>query len=70
MGDELVRLFEGAGIEQQLDALAGGELAGAVLALAALGATGLFGQGMAAFQFSEGSCVGMGGWESSMRNEL
>ncbi len=61
VGDELVRLLEGAGIEQQLNALAGGELAGAVLALAAFGAAGLFGQGVAAFQFSERGCVGMTG---------
>jgi len=34
MGDELVELLEGAGIEQDLDAFAGGELAGGVLLLA------------------------------------
>ena len=45
MGDELVELLERAGIEQQLDPLARGELAGRVLALepllaaAELGAT-------------------------------
>jgi hypothetical protein len=38
MGDELVDLLERAGIEQQLDALARGELAGRVLLLEALGA--------------------------------
>ena len=36
MGDEFVGFLEGAGIEQELDAFAGGELAGAVLAFAAL----------------------------------
>jgi hypothetical protein len=53
VSDELVRLLEGAGIKKELDALAGRELAGAVLALAAFGAAGLFGQGMTAFEFSE-----------------
>jgi hypothetical protein len=53
MGDELVRLLEGAGIEQQLDPLPCGELAGAVLALAAFGAAGFVGEGVAAFQFRE-----------------
>ena len=38
VGDELVELFERAGIEQQLDPLAGGELAGGVLALEPVGA--------------------------------
>ena len=33
MLDEHVRLFEGVGVEQQLDALAGGELAALVLRL-------------------------------------
>ena len=61
VGDELVGLFEGAFVEQQLDALAGGELAVLVLALAAFGATALLGQGVAAFQFSDGGGVGMGG---------
>ena len=36
VGDEGVDLDEGAGVEQQLDALAGGELAVLVLALDAL----------------------------------
>ena len=34
--DELVDFFEGAGVEQQLDALARGQLAGRALALEAL----------------------------------
>ena len=33
VGDELVDLLEGAGIEEQLDALARGQLAGLVLPL-------------------------------------
>jgi hypothetical protein len=37
VGDELVEFFEGAFVEQQFDALAGGELAFFVLALAAFG---------------------------------
>ena len=36
MGDELVGLFEGAFVEQELDALAGRHLAGFVLPFAAL----------------------------------
>ncbi len=47
MGDELVGLLEGAFVEEEVDALAGGELAGFVLALAALGASALFGDGVA-----------------------
>ena len=31
MGDELVQLLEGAGVEEEIDALAGGELPGLVL---------------------------------------
>ena len=38
VGDELVELFERAGIEQQLDPLARGQLAGGVLALEPIGA--------------------------------
>ena len=51
VGDELVRLLEGARIEKQFDTLARRELAGTVLALAPFGAAGLFGQSVAAFQF-------------------
>ena len=50
VGDELVDLFEGAGIEQQLDPLAGGQLAGGVLPLEALGAAAQLG---AAFEVVE-----------------
>ena len=41
--DQLVELLEGALVEEELDALAGGELAFPVLALAPLGATPLLG---------------------------
>ncbi len=49
--DELVDFLEGAGVEQQLDALARGELSGVVLPLVSLGAAAQFG---AALQISEG----------------
>ena len=42
MRDQLVELFEGAFVEQQLDTLAGGELAFFMLPLAALGPTACF----------------------------
>ena len=51
VGDELVDLFEGALVEQQFDALAGGQLAFLVLALAALGAAALLRRPLAAAQF-------------------
>ncbi len=50
MGDELVELFEGAFVEEQFDALAGGELALLVLAVAAVVAAALLGRGMAAVE--------------------
>jgi hypothetical protein len=43
MGDELVDLFEGAWVEQQVDALARGQLAGRTLALEALFASSKLG---------------------------
>ena len=49
--DELVELLEGAGIEQQLDPLARGELAGRVLALEAVRAAAELG---AALEVGEG----------------
>ena len=61
VGDELVDLFEAALVEQEQDALAGGELAFAVLAIAALRASALFGESVAAVEFEEG--IG-GGWDS------
>ena len=48
VGDELVEFLEGAFVEQQIDAFAGGEFAGLVLALAAFGAAAFFGCGVAA----------------------
>ena len=50
MRDELVELFERAGIEQEIDPLAGGQLAGLVLAAHPLLAAALLG---AAFEFRE-----------------
>ena len=47
VGYEFVGLFEGAFVEEEVDALAGGELAGFGLAGAALGASALFGDGVA-----------------------
>ena len=47
VGDEFVGLFEGALVEEEVDALAGRELAEFVLAGAALGASAFFGDGMA-----------------------
>ncbi len=54
MGDELVGLFERAFVEQQQDAFAGGELALAMLAFAALCASAFFGEGVAAVEFEGG----------------
>src|SRR5262249_2646416 len=51
MADKFVELFEGAFVEQQIDALACSQLAGLVLALAALRATASFGFGGTAAQF-------------------
>jgi hypothetical protein len=48
--DELVEFFEGTGIEQEIDAFAGRELARVVLALPALRAAAEFG---AAFEIGE-----------------
>ena len=42
MGDELVDLFERAGVEQQVDAFTSGQFAGGVLAFDALGAAASF----------------------------
>ena len=50
VGDELVELFERARIEQQIDPLASGQLAGLVLAAQPLRAAALLG---AAFEFGE-----------------
>src|SRR5207244_3715071 len=50
MRDELVELFERARIEQQIDAFAGGEFAGVVLAAQAFVAAAEFG---AAFEIGE-----------------
>ena len=54
--DQLVGLFEGALVEQKLDALAGGHLAFLVLALAALGASAIFSQLVAPFEFVDFLC--------------
>ncbi len=53
VGDELVELFEAAFIEEQVDALARGELSGFVLAFAALRTAAGFGLGRAAAQLIE-----------------
>ena len=53
MGDELVGLFEGAFVEQELDALARRHLALLVLACAAFFASAGFGQRVAALQFGQ-----------------
>src|ERR1022692_4036439 len=53
MCDELVELFEGAFVEEQFDALAGGELALFVLAVLAVFAAALLGRGVAAVELLE-----------------
>ncbi len=53
MGDELVGLFEGAFVEQELDALARRHLALLVLACAALFAAAGLGESVAALQFGQ-----------------
>ena len=57
MADQLVGFLEGAFVEQQVDALARGELAFGVLARAALLATARFGGGVAALQFFQRSDI-------------
>ena len=61
VGDQLVELLERAGIEQQLDPLAGGQLAGFVLAREALGAAAQLGAplevGEDVFGFHRGSSI-------------
>ena len=51
VADQLVGFDEGAFVEQQIDALAGGELALGVLAFAAFVAASSFSAGMASAQF-------------------
>jgi hypothetical protein len=51
VSDQFVGLFEGALVEQELDAFAGRHLALFVLAGAALFAASGFGQGVTALQF-------------------
>ncbi len=53
MRDQLVRLFEGAFVEQELDAFAGRHLALLVFARAALLASASFGQRIAALQLRQ-----------------
>ena len=53
MGNEFVGLFEGAFVEQKLDALAGRHLALLVLARPALFASACLGQRVAALQFRQ-----------------
>ena len=53
VGDQLIEFLEGAFVEQQLDALAGGELALLVLARAALRPAALLGGRVAPPQFVE-----------------
>ena len=53
VGDQLVGLFEGAFVEQELDALAGRHLALLVFAGAALFASAGFGERVAALQFGQ-----------------
>ena len=53
MGDQFVGLFEGAFVEQELDALARRHLALLVLARPALFASACFGQRVAALQFGQ-----------------
>ncbi len=53
MYDELVDLREGSGVEQDLEPLAGGLLAGLVLATHPLLATGQLGLGMSAMKLVE-----------------
>ena len=55
MGDELVELLERAGIEQQLDPLARGQLAGGVLALETIGAAAELGAPLEVVETSSGS---------------
>ena len=53
MSDELVGLFERTFVEKEQDAFASGELALAMLALAALCASACFGEGVTAVEFEE-----------------
>ena len=53
MGDQLVGFFEGAFVEQELDAFTGRHLALLVFARAALFASAGFGERVAVFQFRQ-----------------
>lgn len=53
VADELVEFFEGPFVEEEMDALAGGEFAVGVLAGLALGATSGEGGGLSAAEFVE-----------------
>src|SRR5262245_62580143 len=46
MGDQLVDLLKGAGIEEEIDSFAGGELAGLVLTAQTIVATAAFGEAL------------------------
>src|ERR1035438_5143150 len=67
MRDELVDLCEGAFVEEQFDALAGGELALFVLAIAAVFAAALLGCGVAAVQLLESVHASDCSWASVAR---
>ena len=67
MRDQLVDLFEGAFVEEQFDALAGGELALVVLAVAALVAATLLGGGVAAAELLESVHANDCSWASDAR---
>lgn len=53
VADEGVELFEGAFVEEEVDALAGSHLAVAALAFETIGASAEFGIGAAAFEFGD-----------------
>jgi hypothetical protein len=53
VADELIELFEGIGIEEEVDAFAGGEFAFGVLAGLALGPAAGEGSGLAAAEFGD-----------------
>ena len=58
MGDETIEFGEGAGIEQQVETLAGGELSLLVLLRDAVGAAAQLGLGLAVVQIFEALVAG------------
>src|SRR5580693_3456250 len=65
MADQLVHFFEGAFVQQQVDAFTRGKLALLMLPLHAVGTPAIFGVGMAAADFGEAVGGGHGNFKNT-----